>query len=615
MISGGIRKMKLSKRLARLALKTAKAAKTASVVGLAAAVVATALPAEARSKKQQPVPDDGEGQYEPARDFNSIPFKLNLHYEKARRPLTATNLMYWVASHVWTKDGNFDAEHSVDLWNLTGMRKGMQQDRRPVQARIYGLPGVRDGTVKRYIRDHQDATHFYTVEYAFLANLLGVGRGYKLSNDEIRRLLIANQHKGEGTLDPNRISVLRYIATTGSGSNLDRKIDISAAESGPHLGDHVWDIVYRCPNKRNPNPRKRVCLGANGLPLGHISTGSQEIYDPSTGLYMVHPQINKLDHPLKMDNPKSGGYTLTTKGNVAIPMDIYGLPLEDRLRQRPDQDEADRTPPPAQKDNDNDDDGTQVPPPKKEKPEAPQLIEGPPGPKGEKGDRGESGPPGECYKNCNPVPPKPAPAPSPVPEPKPEPVTKGKRADWLFGARALYLKPNFGPELSAPMISLDIGRRVSDRVYLSLLLGYAYGSDRTQDPRSRTTLANPEDPFSLTSVVEAYNKRQMHMPAAEVEMKIRAINWLQFALGIGVHVPIIRDENHVLERLLYQNGEEADSNKYKTGSTKASVVGVGTAGIDLRLLENVSIGARGLYGIGADGKREKGVGGNLIIYW
>ena len=508
------------------------------------------------------------------------------HIDGVRRGLVraSSNLIYPVSSLVRTLNGNFAPLQSYDFWGMTGISKGRSKDKRKIVAKIGPIPGVLDKAVEReYERDLRRGTHYQAYEFGSVANALEQVAGPLFTNQMAKRLVMANQHKGEGKLDPNKIIVLRY-----DPMEKGNVVHLTTAEAGI-----VRDIMYVCPDKG-------VCRGTDGKPIGHIAKNSQEI-DLAGPYKLVHPMIEGCNNPILVYDPETDKVELFTSGVFAIPMDLYGKPLGYEK-------DAERKSAPAPA-------PVQPAPVPQETAPAPAPVQTPPAP-----------------QETTPAPVAPV-APVVTPKPKetePEDISDKttpdymedpifdliqKKPSYLITGRGLYLANNFMPG-NAWVASLGFGGKIANGVYLVGLLGGGYGgSERVRDPDSRETLPNTNDPFSLGSSVEAYDSTKAYIIAPELEFRFDVTKGLYLATGGGVHVTLLDRKRDVSEELTYPNGDLVDSENYSDSRLDTVVLGVLSGGLGLKPSERFSIDLRALGGTDFDGNAVYGGGGGLTVYW
>lgn len=137
------------------------------------------------------------------------------------------------------------------------------------------------------------------------------------------------------------------------------------------------------------------------------------------------------------------------------------------------------------------------------------------------------------------------------------------------------------------------GRLGRSHAYLVGSLSYLNGGSRSvRDPNSRTTLANPADPFGLTSIVEATDVTSPHGIVPALELRYSVAPWLQLDAGIMVPVVFMNNSRSVSERLLFPNGDLADENHYGSSSLDTRVLGGGMLGLNFLLGRHFDLGFR-----------------------
>jgi|GEM_PF-4623552 len=547
-----------------------------------------------------------------------IPGAFLNHYQSVRLLLTSSNLLYLMGglnNVVQTDQGRaFVPAHSYDFWGIQGIDRSIVSDDRPIVAHFDGASpevlaslGVSAGATLPYHRDHYESTHFRVIEYANVANWVSFGRGYPLSDDEIKRLVVLNaSHSGEGTVDPNRIFVVRYDSNDHDGT-----LDLSIGR-----GDLAWDVMLLCPDTG-------ACIGTNGLPIGHIAQGSQYIDLPGPNR-LVHPMIWRLDHAINILNPETGSTEEFTDGIFIVPRDIYGVPMAHPATPAPVPPglppEAVSVPPEA----------TPVPPETAAVPPetAPEPVSGsavvPP----------ETAP---VLPETNPepvsgavvVPPEAASVPPEAVQVPPEagPVPPESAEDAVvpplrladprlyFGIRGLMLAGDYLPNTGG-IGMLTFGGRVAPNHYLGGLLGGGYfGSALTVDPDSRIGLPNPDDPHGLIGYAHAEDRRTAGDILLGLEYRFRPINWLQLAAAVGLDLLLVDSNRSVEERLVTQDGTVVDSNSYHVPDFSAHPMGFVQAGVDFRLHPNVSLDLRGMCTFDGDGNVGYGGGAGLTVYF
>ncbi len=549
-----------------------------------------------------------------------IPLELRAHYNKISRLFTGSNLIYDLGSIVHVgADGQFDPENSYRIYGLVGLQINETQDNRDINAVVVGVPGVEDGTVLSYLPDHHSSTHYEKIEYANVANWLAIGRGtsggFTINNDEVRKLLMINTHEGEGTYDPNKIFIFRY----NSSAQDNEQIVISSAPNG---GDLVWDVMYICPDNG-------VCRGANGLPMGHIADNSQEVDLPGPNR-LVHPKIEQ-DFVVSMD---LFGASMTQSPSTPVPPTVTSVPdvpyvppqggSEGSISQNPGNDiQTPQTECPACPACDPCPDVAPAPEcdPCPAPTVCPAQTECPapePCPTCETGTAtvppqvGETVPPSV---NITPVPYVPNGQQPTQQDTHPESFYNKKMLMGLnlMGVAGDSVNEHF-PSL---VMDLNIGGRVTDRLYLEGVLGYglsAWNWQSAMHPDSRTTLPNPDDPFGLTSIVEGEIENKYHLVNTQFGIRYAATPNFQIAASTGVYWLITENDSERDETLFYQNGEVADEYHHSSHDLNLDVMWASTLGFDHRVNPVFSWGLRGT--VATDFQKVVGGGGlNLTFYF
>ncbi len=535
-----------------------------------------------------------------------VPAEQLRHDDEVRSELiTDTNLLYLLGSLVCRtqqQDGSilYVPGHSYDVWGIQGLDQGIVPapsvqgvtfENTP-QHILDGLGVTSTTRMLPYTPDHFERFHYRVIEYAMVSNLIGNARGTGgLNNDEVARLVLSNMHQGEGIPSLDQIFVARYNPYEHGSSRV-----LSFAPNG---GTGIWDVMVYDNNDTNP-----VIGRGNGLRMGHIANGSQIIDLPGPGR-LVHPMIEGLDNPILVYNPETRRQETFTGGVFVIPRDLYGAPVQ-QVSVAP---TGNPLVPQCSDGLDNDGDGRRD----MDDPdcECPQ-------------DNNEANPAGTTpvvaevpvrvpVTTVPPTPPVPVvpqqpdeidpvivpPVPSPdeidpvIVPPVPSPDGQHR---FLIGAGYLGFGSN-GPlhyEMNSGVLAQFGGRLGDTNAYLVGQLGYVFGgSQNVRDPNSRTTLGNPEDPFSLTSVVEAYDRSTAHMIMPGLEFRYRVAPWIQLAAGIIVPMTIYDQERSVDEVLQYQDGSTADEEHYSDRSLETSVMGGACAGVDFVINDSVSVDLRG----------------------
>ncbi len=497
--------------------------------------------------------------FEYAQNESQISRKQRLNDNRVRRALRENNLLDLNSTLVGISDGNYDARNSADIWDIITGAGPADRHERPVKAHLVGVPGARSGTF-HYNRDVFGGTLYREIEYANMGNIIGTERGVPFTNDELMMLAMANVDRGEGTLNPNKLVVLRY--------NSDDHRRVVHVSSAPNGGDLFWDLMYRCPDKG-------VCMGTNGSPIAHIAKGSQYIDLPGPDK-LVHLMIEGCERPKMIKNPATGRME-PYAGHLVIPKILYGGPalrggsFDNRdiipIRRRaivPDltdlPDVIDTVPP-------YDNEGT--------------VLEG----TVLEGTVLEGTTLEEVVKN----------------------------PEHFLGVRGTYMHNNFLPSENTGIGSIVYGKKVSDNAYIVFGLGYGPGGDSTsKDPNSRTTEANPDDPNALTSKVDETVKTSAHLFLPEVGMLYQISEDWAIELDIGVPVVVSSEDRSVNEQLLFPNGTVAEENSYDR-DTQTSVDAMGSArvGVQYSPHENVAISVGGF--CATDFQGQYGCGGSLDL--
>lgn len=583
-----------------------------------------------------------------------IPEAFLNHYQSVRLLLTSSNLAYLMGglnNVVTTEAGNaFVPAHSYDFWGLQGITRSIVTDERPIVMHFDGAPpevlsslGVSASATLPYHRDYHDADRYESFEYANGSNWISFGRRYLLSDDEVKRLVIVNAHAGEGTIDPNRIYVIRYNSTDHDGT-LDLYIG---------RGDLVWDVLVDCPDTG-------ACIGTNGLPIGHLAVGSQYIDLPGPRR-LRHPMIDRLDHPINILNPETGATEEFTDGVFIIPRDLYGVPLSHPATPAPlppgvpapacadgvdndgdglvdmadpgctgptDNDETNPAVPPAVPsyacsdgaDNDGDglidaaDPGCTGP---TDNDETDPVAPAPP----ETQPIDASGT-GIVPPESGPAPPETAHVPSETAPAPPEagdhvvlPPLRLEDPRLYFGLRALALAGNYLPNTGG-IGMLTFGGKLAPNHYLGGLLGGGYfGSSLTVDPGSRVGLPNPDDPHALIGYAHAEDRRTAGDLLLGLEYRARLAEWFQLAVGAGIDLLFVDSNRSVEELLTTQDGIVVDSNSYNVPGLGVTPMGFVTGGFDFRLHPRVSLDLRGICTFDAEGHVGGGGGAGLTVYF
>jgi hypothetical protein len=479
------------------------------------------------------------------------------HENAIRRQLEGTNIFYLLGTIIRVENGKYAG--GLDLYGIRGAKSGRSPDKRDALVNLVGVRGVQDNTTRKYNRDVNDPMHYVFAEYANIGNMIANARNNTLSNSDVYRLLLANTHIGEGIPGIDNVVVGRYDPEKSS-----ERIVVDTSENG---GSSIFDVWLLC-------QEKGACTGTNGKKIGHLAKVGSQGFRIGNGQVARHLMIEPCSNSVRvMYNDGTQGKT--SVGVFAVPRDLYGTPVR----------VADSTP-------------------------APQVE-----PEDEAGDDTE---PSQGQTPAT----KPATRPvrkkqhKPEPTPEPKPDLEGKvNPNFVLGVRGLYLPNNFMPD-PAKVFQVEIGGRISENVYLLGLIGYGYaGSETIRDPKSRTNKPNPNDPMGIGGIFEASDSRTAHLIAAGLEVRYRPVKLLQLAIGPAVYFPIISSERSVSEKLLYPNGETVDQNSYKTSGTDVAALGGVTGGIDLRVSDNFSIGARGSFAAGPDGKQMYGGGVSLTGYF
>jgi hypothetical protein len=186
----------------------------------------------------------------------------------------------------------------------------------------------------------------------------------------------------------------------------------------------------------------------------------------------------------------------------------------------------------------------------------------------------------------------------------------------FLGVEGQYLVWNNFMPGPAFMVGPYFGGRLGhSHLYLSGGLNYLYGGQSTiQDPRSRTTLPNPDDPFGLIGIVEASTSTSAHGLVPNLSLSYMPRPWLRLSAGLIVPVIFMDRSTSVSETLQYPNGEIADQEHYSDASRDTVVLGGGRAGIEF-IIDPFAIGVGCSAAGNADGEGFASCGLNLGGYF
>jgi hypothetical protein len=155
----------------------------------------------------------------------------------------------------------------------------------------------------------------------------------------------------------------------------------------------------------------------------------------------------------------------------------------------------------------------------------------------------------------------------------------------MLGARVAYIfnenLHNVAADYVLPM--LIVGGNIPGshwNMYGAVGLGYA-GESSVVDPRSRTTLPNPDDPMGLTSVVSGATETDDWVASAGIGATYR-MGLFQLDMGAGA-LAIVRDKDSYRdELLLFPNGEIADEQHFTDEDVDPVFAGYVSGGLGLR---------------------------------
>ena len=551
-------------------------------------------------------------------DESVIPDDQLLHINGVRRALNSTNLVYRAGSVVRTRDGEYDPSNSYDLFMIQGI-KGKAADKRPVIAKMKGIKGAKDGEKKTYLRDYHDPSHYEVVEYANLGNMLSAARRLTFTNYEFKKLIMANNaRKGEGSINPEEIYVLRYRTT----NKLD---DVVQASFDEGFGPDAFDVLIPCSTNG-------VCVGLNGKPVRHVSPRNSQRISVGNGVELRHPRIDPVGLsasgaklPIEdvglLYNPEISDFeVIVYKGKpisvFIVPHDLYGRsvvgkgtlayqqpqdepeqpgymiprrgnqptkPKDDAPRRQVDSEKQNRgttvqniEPEPVKR--------TQTPPPTKPADKQPtaddsdecddscdeeqpaKVVPGPQGPKGDKGDKGDCVPgpivpptPGPIHGPYVPPTPRPAPVPAPIPGPSPivipEQLTLPR---LLLGFEGGYVaKGNFLPK-DAYIVGINLPIRVADKLYL--VPGFAYGRTISSKniPDAILSGRTTPDNFGMYGIYDVGDRVSAQLFIPKLELRYEILRGVQLALGGSAYIARITTDHYRNERQYYPDGKLAD---------------------------------------------------------
>ncbi|MBI5880675.1 hypothetical protein HZB90_00940 [archaeon] len=187
----------------------------------------------------------------------------------------------------------------------------------------------------------------------------------------------------------------------------------------------------------------------------------------------------------------------------------------------------------------------------------------------------------------------------------------------MLGARVAYIfnenLHNVAADYVLPMI-LAGGNIEGSNWDMYGAVGFSYaGESSVVDPRSRTTLPNPDDPMGLTSVVSGATETDDYVVSAGIGAQYR-MDWFQLDMGAGV-LAVVRDrDSYRDELLLFPNGEIADEQHFTDSDVDPVFAGYVSGGLGLRA-DHFSFDLGGMLIVDEDANVSGGPYAGFAVYW
>jgi hypothetical protein len=405
------------------------------------------------------------------------------------------------------KDGKLDLDNS---YALVFYKEGISTFKRPNKK----LKVKIDGKLMDYKQDGHMGNYYFVPEFKDLVNLLEIVTGRPISENDALKLYQSSRRKGEQICSVGNIKFLY-------NSNNDRYDMVDDAFESLTLAE----IVCRCDT--------RDCGGVD-----HLAPGSQVIVDESGNVMYRHILLDPADenHPVQVFDPVNGEMQDVYDVIAMVPLrQLLGDTGVYSGERRGDDQDAARTAK-IERDPDTQDVNRKIDLKKEE-----DEVEGV-----ESGD-GKTGGQGEI---------------SDVVKPK-----DGEDDTNMFvGVGGSVYHSNAIENQTTGLVSVTLGGKVSDNVYLAGTVGYGPGGTKTMEDTDRR-LPNPNDPNQITTKLDQKDSIDYHVLTAALGVIGKITENLNLGAYVGVDMILKNKDSSREISLLYQNGDLASAPRSESDSS------------------------------------------------